>query len=345
MQMNSPMRFNPNKSIYIIGEAGSNHLGSLPLAINLIEEVGEAGADAVKFQLFRLEDILIDPSKGEKWWELPVEWLPTLADAARKAKVDFLCTPFAPWAVWALNPYVPLWKIGSFEHSHKALWDAVRLTGKKVIASTGRWNGLTGRADYLLYCISKYPALPSDVNLSRIREWGYHGFSDHTLSITLPAYAVAAGARIIEKHVHYGQQPGGRDLEESPDYPHSLNIFAFEDMVIHIREAETVCHQPSFYSNPPPLATFPNRKEVGHDSPPTPLLPESGSSHSRDQSSPLGIPISSPSPSSERECLTSTSPSSLSTGERPPIYGRGLMVPPTASPSIDLKKEWIQGEL
>ena len=44
-------------SIKIIAEAGVNHNGDLGLALKLVEEAKKAGADYVKFQRFRAEDV------------------------------------------------------------------------------------------------------------------------------------------------------------------------------------------------------------------------------------------------------------------------------------------------
>ena len=42
---------------FVIAEAGVNHNGDIALARRLIEVAGDAGASAVKFQLFRADDL------------------------------------------------------------------------------------------------------------------------------------------------------------------------------------------------------------------------------------------------------------------------------------------------
>ena len=53
----------PNLSTLIIAEAGVNHNGSLKIAKNLIDIASSAGADIVKFQTFKTEDIVIKEAK------------------------------------------------------------------------------------------------------------------------------------------------------------------------------------------------------------------------------------------------------------------------------------------
>lgn len=250
-----------NDSCYVIAEFGSNHLGNRDDAINAIYAAAHCGADAIKYQLFKLKDILVNPEGngrpgecGDPRTELPYEWIPALAETCKEHKIDFLCTPFSSYAVAALNPYVEMWKIGSFEHKRIDIWNAVRATGKPIIAAEGR---NTVNADFRLYCVSKYPTPAEDIYLPdfmNVEHGCVQGFSDHTTSTIIPAFAVARGARIIEKHFRLDQTP-----IDSPDYPHSLNPRQFAEMVENIRLAETTC-----WRQPPAertLIAYPNRRE------------------------------------------------------------------------------------
>src|SRR5881409_2966679 len=94
---------------YIIAEAGSNHNGSLEQALALIDVASEKGADAVKFQGFRARTL---------YPETALEWIPDLAKRCAAKAVDFICTPFDEAWVEALDPYVPAFKVASYELSH-----------------------------------------------------------------------------------------------------------------------------------------------------------------------------------------------------------------------------------
>ena len=48
-----------NKPCFIIAEIGSNHDNSFLKALKLIDKAKEAGADAVKFQIFSYESSII----------------------------------------------------------------------------------------------------------------------------------------------------------------------------------------------------------------------------------------------------------------------------------------------
>lgn len=240
---------------FVIAEVGSNHMGDFLCAVEHVETAARAGANAIKFQLFRPEDILIDPSKCDLRTVLDPAWIPRLHAACLEMRVEFMCTPFSAWAVDILDPYVNLWKVGSFEHARADVIDAVEATRKPVIASCGRGTPMTDEPWHLLYCVSKYPAEPADICLPEFQPHGrYAGFSDHTVSTVLPSLAVAKGAIIIEKHYRIPSAD-----PSSPDYPHSLDTMQFSEMVKNIRLAEATCLRPPATSQVP--SRYPNRRE------------------------------------------------------------------------------------
>ena len=95
--------------------------------------------------------------------------------------------------------------------------------------------------------MSQYPAPVSGI-LQGIN--GTDGFSDHTLSTTIPAAAVALGATIIEKHFTLHRPDDG------PDHGHSLMPLEFARMVYNIREVEL-----AVYGQPVPTPPRPDRLE------------------------------------------------------------------------------------
>ena len=48
----------PARPVFIIAEAGVNHNGNLQMARRLVDAAVEAGADAVKFQAFKAEEVV-----------------------------------------------------------------------------------------------------------------------------------------------------------------------------------------------------------------------------------------------------------------------------------------------
>ena len=96
---------------YIIAEAGVNHNGSLDLAKQLIDVAVESGANAVKFQTFKAENLVskqaekadyqkstTDASESQyemlKKLELTTEDFKELKKYCEKQEIDFLSTPF-----------------------------------------------------------------------------------------------------------------------------------------------------------------------------------------------------------------------------------------------------------
>jgi len=209
-----------------IAEASSNHGRDLSRALAFVDAAAEAGCDAVKFQLFKIErmfapEILSRSAKhrARREWELPVAHLAPLAERCSKRRIAFSCTPFYVEAVEELRPYVAFYKIASYELLVGDLLKACAASGKPVVLSTGMATmeeirqavatlARAGAADVtLLHCVSAYPALVRESNLSAIaviREaTGCKvGWSDHTRRPAVIERAVHRwGASTVEFHL------------------------------------------------------------------------------------------------------------------------------------------------
>jgi N,N'-diacetyllegionaminate synthase len=252
---------------FIIAEAGINHNGDVGLAKRLIDVAVDAGADAVKFQTFRV-DLLTAPdapkaryqatatgageSQGDmlRKSELPPEAFAELDAYCHERGIIFISTPFDHESVEVLaNLGVPAFKVPSGEVVNLPLLRHIASKGKPIILSTGMsYISEVERAiraiheagnDQLvvLHCVSNYPAAPRDVNLRAMQTIAQAfqvpvGFSDHTLGIEIPLAAVAMGACVIEKHFTLDRAMPG------PDHGASLEPHELRAMVTGIRKVE-----------------------------------------------------------------------------------------------------------
>lgn len=209
-----------------IAEVSSNHDRDLGRAFAFIDRAAGIGCDAVKFQLFRIDEmfapeILAQSAKhrARKEWELPVSFLAPLAERCRQNNVQFMCTPFYLNAVEELAPHVDAYKIASYELMWDELLAACAQTGKPVILSTGMATlpeithaaGVLRRNNArdvtLLHCVSAYPTPPEEANLAAMTAiaaaTGFScGWSDHTVSPAVVLRAVLKyQAPVVEFHL------------------------------------------------------------------------------------------------------------------------------------------------
>jgi len=253
----------PGEPTYVIAEAGSNHNGDLETAKELIDVAADAGADAVKFQTFRAEDLyvddrdLVDDPEDSTYallesLEQPYEWIPELYEHCQTRDIQFMSSPFDERSARELAEYVPAFKVASFTLSHHPFLEELATYDKPIIMSTGaheqaeveeavdvlRENGVDDIA--LLHCVSSYPTPLADINVRAVetlqREFDtVVGFSDHTVEPAVaPAAAVALGASVVEKHFTLDKEMDG------PDHSFALEPEGLKKMVNEIRQTEMV---------------------------------------------------------------------------------------------------------
>ena len=217
----------------------------------LIEATAASGANTFKPQYLRRTVYPEGSAESElvAGYEWPPEWIPWMKEECEIRGLEFGCTIYEPEHVPIIDPYVPFFKISSFEAQRPDLLQAVAATGKPLIISTGMANwedaiaavrtvvGIDWVCATYLHCASAYPARPEQMNLlamphpNRLGEWG---LSDHTIRTTAAVMAVALGATVIESHIRT------KDVLTGPDAHFARDPDQFTQYVNAIREAETM---------------------------------------------------------------------------------------------------------
>lgn len=256
---------NDMASTFVIAEAGVNHNGNLNLAKKLCNAAKEAGADAVKFQTWKTEQLLT-PDVGTadyqkmttdqesqfemlKKLELSFDDFSEIFDYCKKIGIIFLSTPGDEASADFLDELgISIFKIGSDDLDNLPLIKHIAQKRKPLIISTGMSTLEEVKETYdfikrfnnkiiFLHCTSSYPTEIKDVNLKAMLNLKQNlgtfvGYSDHTTNIWIPAVAVCIGAKVIEKHLTLDKNSPG------PDHMSSLDKSDFINMVNLIRKVE-----------------------------------------------------------------------------------------------------------
>jgi N,N'-diacetyllegionaminate synthase len=253
--------------VFIIAEAGVNHNGDLELAKKLVDAAAEAGADAVKFQTFRAQELVsaatpkaryqadttgTNESQFEmiKRLELTPDAHRVLVEHCRKLKILFLSTPFDVESADLLETFdMPAYKVPSGEITNWPFLKHIASKHKPVILSTGMSDlkeveeavSVLRAAQcselVILHCTSSYPTPPASVNLRAMQTMADKfkvpvGLSDHTAGIEVALAATALGACVVEKHFTLDRSLPG------PDHQASLEPDDLRSLVRGIRTVE-----------------------------------------------------------------------------------------------------------
>jgi N,N'-diacetyllegionaminate synthase len=253
------------KKILLIAEIGVNHDGKISKALKLIDKAKTSGADAVKFQTFKAENLSTKKTSKTKYQikftgkkdshfemlkklELTDNEFIKIKLYCKKKKIIFISTPYDSKSAKFLNSInVRIFKIASADISDYLLNNTVSIFNKPTIISTGTSSNIEIKRILkvyknkskiaLLHCVSNYPSTLKSLNLRCIPAMAKKykipvGFSDHTKSLVSGAIAVALGAKIIEKHFTLNCKDKG------PDHYTSLNPKEFKEYTQSIRDTE-----------------------------------------------------------------------------------------------------------
>ncbi len=252
---------------YVIAEIGVNHDGDAGRALMLAEAAADAGADAVKFQLFRADLLMSkaaklaayqreagerDPLEMLRRLEMSVDAMRPAADRARARGLHAIVTVFSEPLVREAEAYPwDAYKTASPDLVNTPLLAGLRRTGRPMILSTGAatvdevretvaWMQRAGGVPFaVLQCVSSYPCPESDAALGGVKALAALGrfpvgYSDHTPGVDTGALAVVAGASILEKHLTWSNTAAG------PDHAASLEPVAFKEYVRLARRAHAM---------------------------------------------------------------------------------------------------------
>ena len=231
------------KNFQIIAEIGSNWGGSEKIGKKMIKAAKLAGADYVKFQMWKAADLY---KKSEPFWNdiKRAEITPEIARKFKKysdeQKIKFFCSVFNPEAVETLeNLNVKLYKIASWTASmkhkkSKSTLESIAQTKKPVIISTGMNPNINKlkqifreNKKYFLYCIARYPTKINQLNFTRMKK--FDGFSDHTEGFLAPImfasnFLNSKKTLFYEKHVSITESKG-------PDKSFAMPINDFGQLI------------------------------------------------------------------------------------------------------------------
>ena len=238
---------------FIVAEIASNWEGSFVKATKLIQESKNAGANAVKFQMWRAHDLYNNKHPNWKFIkksEITFEKARKLKKIADKVGIEFFCSAFYPEAIDILEKLkVKRYKIASRTCLLKDPYSLETLqkkssTKKPAIISMGMGGSrkkiekiFTKNKKTFCYCISEYPTKINKINWKMAIK--YDGFSDHTLGITAPLIFTMLKKQqntkniLIEKHVKLANSRG-------PDASSSINTEELENLVSIIRRIEKI---------------------------------------------------------------------------------------------------------
>lgn len=257
----------PESKTFIIAEAGVNHGGDMSIAKKMIDVAVEAGVDAIKFQNFVAEELILrDIEKAPyqkkttsasqsqyemlKSLEINNDQTLQLMEYCDKKGILFLSTPFEKSSLDMLDALgVKAFKVAATDLTNIQFLRQIAEKQKPIILSAGMCymsEVKTAISEIhkinknliLLQCTANYPIRDEEANIGIVRTFMREfdmlvGYSDHSEGVGASPYAVAIGAKVIEKHFTLDKNMVG------PDHKASVNPEELKQLVLDIRKVES----------------------------------------------------------------------------------------------------------
>ena len=255
-----------SQKILVIAEAGVNHNGDFNRANEMVRVAAASGADYVKFQAFKAENLVSNHAKTTAYQknatgsvnqremlsslELSLGDFEKLAATCEKEKIGFLVTPFDYEIVSTLIEFgMDRIKVSSGDLTNISLLVKFASFDLPMIISTGMANEKevshsieilkSNNVDdiTILQCTSLYPAPPRTINLRAMKTMRDKykvnvGFSDHSIGTHISIAAAALGATTIEKHFTLDRSLPG------PDHMASLEPVELSSLIAGVRDVQ-----------------------------------------------------------------------------------------------------------
>lgn len=215
--------------------------------LRLIEAAHMAGCSAYKNQYISKTDEVrrrrkaVGQYPSYDWLNYPLEWHAICRKRCNELGMAYGCSTNLAEDLVRVSPYVQFHKRPSFENNDHEWLSAAKQSGQRFMVSAGMLDdeGLVELIEAvdpwgeILHCTSSYPAPVESLNLAVISEYSLDGLSDHARHLRVGAYAVCAGATIIEAHLKLNDTPAS-----NPDAAVAFTPAQFYLYVEAIREAE-----------------------------------------------------------------------------------------------------------
>ena len=243
--------------LYFIIEEGQFNAGDFDKAMAMIDVAGKTGASAIEFQLAYADDFYIKSESGHKLYkarEFSDEQLQELVRFTHEQNLDFVATCLSHKLVKKMASFgADSFNINASDINNPSIVDEIVALSLPFFVSmplatideidwvTSRIDRLDSHANYALLH-GQHPMASGkefvelvDTALGFIEKASNKygkpvGFIDHTPDFWMPAVAVAAGARIISKHMTLSH------VYQGPDYTICLDPYEMKKAITIARE-------------------------------------------------------------------------------------------------------------